>query len=246
MVITGNLRLIYGADEASIKQLKEKLIVANKILDYEKLATPFGHVSVRIPGTDTFLIARNVAPGMNTIEDIVTCDMDGKVLQGKYNKTYSEVVIHTGVYKKRKEFNSVIHTHSSFVIALSMTDTTVIPANLSAMRVGTEPIALFKKMVYIDTPKLGEDACDMLGPNKAVIFKGHGAMVVGKSIEDAVYTARVLETSARLQWMASCVGKVAPLMEQEKQPVIEFDRRSVELGAGAQREWAYYEFILKK
>jgi hypothetical protein len=30
----------HGADEAMIKELKEKLILANKILDYEKLTPP--------------------------------------------------------------------------------------------------------------------------------------------------------------------------------------------------------------
>ena len=233
--------------EGEIDLAKEKLILANKILDLEKLATPFGHISVRIPGTETFLITRSIAPAMATLEDIVVCDMDGKVLQGKYNSTYSEVVIHTGAYKKRKEFNSVVHTHSQYVIALSMTGATVLPTDLTAIRVAPQPIALFEKMIYIDQPELGEEVASLLGPNKAVILKGHGALVVGKNIEDATYTARSLETAAKLQWMARAVGKLVPLTEQEKQPVIEFQqKRSQEFMHGLQREWAYFEFKLKK
>lgn len=245
-MISGNLISSYGADESTIKQLKEKLIIANKILEFEKLATPFGHVSARIPGTETFLITRSVAPGMATLDDVVICDLNGKVLEGKYRNTYSEVVIHTGVYKKRKDIHSVVHTHSSHVIALSMADNTVLPVNLTAIGIGPQPIALFKKMVFIDTQELGEEVCDLLGPNKAVILKGHGAVIVGKNIEGAMSTARSLETCAMLQWMAGSVGKLVPMTEQEKQMVIEFQQKVEERGSGYQREWAYYESILKK
>jgi ribulose-5-phosphate 4-epimerase/fuculose-1-phosphate aldolase len=234
------------ANKEAIEQLKEKLILANKILEFLKMATPFGHVSARIPGTETFLITGPVAPGMATMEDIVVCDMDGKVLQGKYKNTYSEVAIHTGVYKKRKEFNSVIHSHSPYIIALSIVDLTVLPTGLTSSVVGYQPIALFKKVVLIDKPELGEEAADLLGLNKAVILKGHGALVVGKSIEDAIYVGRNLETSAMLQWMASCVGKVVPLAEQEIERLNEYKKWAGQSGMAADREWRYYECLLKK
>ena len=245
-MIIGNLTSSYGADEATIKQLKEKLIIANKILDMLKMATPFGHISVRIPDTDTFLITRSVAPGIATMDDIVVCDMNGKVLEGKYKSTYAEVVIHTGVYKKRKEFNSVIHSHSPYVIALSMAETTVLPTDITSIVAGPQPIAVFKKVVLIDKPELGEEAADLLGPNKAVILKGHGALVVGKSIEDAIYVARNLENTAMLQLMALSAGKLVPLTEQEKQPLIEFYKWADRPGMAADREWTYYSSMIKK
>jgi ribulose-5-phosphate 4-epimerase/fuculose-1-phosphate aldolase len=245
-MISGDLVCSYAADESTVRQLKEKLIIANKILELEKLATPYGHVSVRIPGTESFLITRSVAPGMATLDDIVVCDLNGKVLEGKYKSTYSEVVIHTGVYKKRKDVHSVVHTHSSYVIALSMTDNTVLPVNLMALGIGPQPIALFSKMVYIDKQGLGEEICDLLGPNKAVILKGHGAVIVGANIEGAVSIARSLEYNAMLQWMARCVGNLAPMTEEEKQMAIQFQQKVEKRGSGYQRGWAYYESILKK
>jgi ribulose-5-phosphate 4-epimerase/fuculose-1-phosphate aldolase len=248
MIITSH-SIGYGADEAMIKELKEKLILANKILDVENLAKPLGHISVRIPETETFLITRNVAPGMATLEDILVCNMDGKVIQGKYPRTFSEVVIHSGVYKKRKDIKSVTHTHSPYVIALSMTGASLLPASFEAIEVCTEPVATFKKIVFIDKPELGEEIADLLGPNKAAILKGHGAVVVGKGIEETTITALKLELAAKLQLIASSAGKVASFTEQEKQPLIEFldmvDRRGGTTTAYG-RGWAYYESLLKK
>jgi ribulose-5-phosphate 4-epimerase/fuculose-1-phosphate aldolase len=233
------------ATEATLEALKEKLITANKILESEKIATPFGHISVRIPGTETFLITRSISPGAATLEDILICDMEGRILEGKYQDTYSEVVIHTGVYKVTKTFNSVVHFHSTYVIGLSMAGATVIPANLQATIVGLEPIAVFKKMLYIDKPELGEEVANLLGPNKAVILKGHGAVAVGESIEDAIYAALNLERSAMFQWMARSIAPLAPVSAKEKKLLSEYHNRLKRGGHGSSREWTYYEWKLK-
>lgn len=249
LIIITNFASIYGADEATIKQLKNKLILANKILDLENLAKPLGHISVCIPGTDTFFITQNVAPGMATLDDILVCNMAGKVIEGKYPRTFSEVVIHTGVYKKRKDVQSVVHTHSPYVIALSMTETPVLPASHEALELCTEPIAIYKKIVFIDKPELGEEIADLFGPNKAVMLKGHGAVILGKSIEEAAIMAVKLELAAKLQLLAMSAGKLVPFTEQEREPVLEFLRMVEQKGGTTTsygRAWIYYESLFKK
>ena len=236
-----------GADKATINELKEKLVLANLILDHENLAKPLGHISIRVPGTETFLISRDVAPGMVVVEDILICDMNGKVVQGKYPRTFSEVAIHTGIYRKRGDIKSVAHTHSLHIIALSMTETPLLPASFSAIKAGTEPIALFKKTDHIDKRELGEEIADLLGPNKAVILKGHGAVVVGQTIEETIDTAVELEVAAGLQLLASPpVRTLVPFTEQEKRPFIEFRKGSGPVPIGALRRWAYYRSLLKE
>ncbi len=230
--------------EATLGPLKRKLLLANKILESEKLASPFGHVSVRIPGTETFLITRSISPGAATLDDILICDWEGRILQGKFKDTYSEVVIHTGVYKTRKEFTCTIHTHSTYVIALSMAGATVIPANLQMTEVGLEPIAVYKKMLYIDKPELGEEVAALLGPNRAVILKGHGAVIVGESIEDAMYAALILERAAMFQLMARSVGPLKPVSSKEKKALTNYHNSLRRGGHGSFREWAYYEWKL--
>ena len=240
---------VYGADEATIKVLKDKLILANKILDMENLARPLGHISVRIPGTETFLITQNVAPGMATLDDILVCNMEGKVIEGKYPRTFSEVVAHTGVYKKRKDINSVTHFHSPYGIALSMTETPLYIASFEAIEVGTQPIAIYKKILFVDKPEIGEEIADLLGPNKAVMLKGHGALVAGKSIEETTIMAVKYELACKLQLLAMSAGKLVPFTEQEKQPLLEFLKKTEERGGTTTsygRGWTYYESLFKK
>ncbi len=231
---------------ATLGQLKKKLITANKILDLEKLATPFGHVSVRIPGTDTFFITRSISPGSATLNDILICDLEGKILQGKYQDTYSEVVIHTGVYKTHKEVNSVVHSHSTYVIGLSMAGATVIPASVQIAAVGLEPIAVYKKMVFIDKPEQGEEVASLLGPNKAVILKGHGAVAVGNSLESSIYATLILERCAMFQWLAQSIAPPMLMNEEERAELTRYHGSLQRSGHGSFREWAYYEWKVKQ
>jgi ribulose-5-phosphate 4-epimerase/fuculose-1-phosphate aldolase len=238
-------------NDVGIEELKRKLILANKILDLENLAKPLGHVSIRILGTETFLITRSVAPGMAVMEDIVICDLQGEIIQGKHPRTYSEVVIHAGVYKKRKEINSVIHVHPPYVMALSMVEAPIVPASFDAVELGPQPIAIFKKVAFIETMQDGEDIADLLRTNKAVMLKGHGSVTVGKSVEEAVYITLKMEFAARLQWMAASVGKLVPFTEQEKEPLLAFLQKMEVWGETGnflnsyRRGWEYYESILK-
>jgi ribulose-5-phosphate 4-epimerase/fuculose-1-phosphate aldolase len=236
-------------NEDEINILKENLIIANKILDKQGLASTMGHISVRIQGTETFLITRSIAPGMATLDDIVVCNIAGKVIQGKYSETFGEVAGHAAVYKKRKDINSVAHTHSPYVIALSMTGNTLLNLGTEALKVGFGTISLYEKFRMLENQEVGEEVVDLIQENKAVILRGHGAVVVGQSIEGCTVACISLEKAARFQLMAASAGKLAIFSEEEKKPIVEFLKK-VGARAGTSssdgRAWEYYKFLLKK
>ena len=43
-------------DSAELKELKEKLLTACHILDHEGVTDGYGHVAVRVPGADAFIV----------------------------------------------------------------------------------------------------------------------------------------------------------------------------------------------
>jgi len=236
-------------DEDKINTLKENLIIANKILDLENLASPMGHISVRIPGTETFFITRSIAPGMATLDDIVVCNIEGKVIQGKYSETFGEVLGHAAVYKKRKDITSVAHTHSPHVIALSMTGKTRLNLGAEALKVGFGTIALYEKFRMLEQQEAREEVADLIQENKAVILRGHGAVVVGRSVEGCTVACIYLENAARYQLMAASAGTLVPFAEEEKKPIIDFLRRiGARTGSSSSdgRAWEYYKSKVMK
>jgi L-ribulose-5-phosphate 4-epimerase len=50
------------------------------------------------------------------VEDLVTVDMDGKVLEGKYNPS-SDLATHLEIYRQFPECGGVVHTHSRMATA---------------------------------------------------------------------------------------------------------------------------------
>src|SRR5689334_20947046 len=72
-----------GFDSDELKELKQKLIDGCHILDREDITDGFGHVSVRVPGTQTFLTIAGVSPGCVTPERLVMLGFDGKFLGGQ-------------------------------------------------------------------------------------------------------------------------------------------------------------------
>jgi len=242
------------ADDHTINELKEKLIIANGILDMEDLIRPQGHISVRIPGTDTFLITRAIAPGMATIDDIVVVNaLDAKVISGKYTSTYGEVLAHAAIYQKRKDIESVAHTHSFYVRVLSITDTPLLPVSFEIMKVSYEPekIGFYKEIWHLSNvyPQACFDVAELLGENRVVLLKAHGAMIATKSIEETTAVAMNLEEAAKLQVTAASLKPLVPFTEKEKAQLVSFLKPLEERGGTASvygRAWEYYKFELSK
>ena len=261
IIIPLNITVSHGADTAAINELKDNLIIANKILDSEGLARPMGHVSVRIPGTETFLISKSVAPGMvSARDDILVCDLNGKVVEAKDKasaRTYGEVQGHASVYRKRPDLTSVVHTHSAAVIAMSMTGNTLLMASSQAMKMGgwKEPIGFYKKTIQLEKPEIGEEVAALLGPNYCVILKGHGALIVGKGVEEAIVNACDLEIAARYQLMAQSAGNLVLFTREEMEMLLPFKLETAKQGGDWQslgtvsstgRAWEYYKSKVKK
>jgi ribulose-5-phosphate 4-epimerase/fuculose-1-phosphate aldolase len=235
-------------DESSLNDLKNKLITACRILDQQDLANPMGHISVRIPDTDTFLITRSIAPGMATYDDVLACNLQGEIVGGKHARTFGEVWAHIAVYRKRADIQSVAHTHSPYVVALSMTDTTLLPVSIEALKLGYDPIGFYRNMIHLQTLEIGNEVADLIGTNRAVVLKGHGALVVGKSIEETTVSCAELEKAAKHQVIATSTGKLRLMTPAEIEPVIRFFKSMDAQGGMASpygRTWEYLKSRLK-
>lgn len=222
--------------------LVENLIVANKILDKAELAVPFGHVSVRIPGTDRLLIPRAIAPGAVTEKDILVVNLQGKILEGS-GKWHGESWIHICIYRARPEINGVVHTHSLYVTALATAETGFIPATIFGTSFADA--RTYKKAGLIHNEERGIEMAELMGNSAALLLKGHGGSVAGNTLEEATARAIMLEEAAKIQILAGIAGKVTPYAPQELARFKEeLDRQKARNDRPAglfERVWEYYK-----
>jgi len=196
----------------SHRDIKAEMIAAGKVLvaegqdDFTR-----GHISFRLPDDPNLFFMKAHSLGLDeiTFDNILTIDLDGKVVAGTARR-HSEVFIHSEILKARSDINCVIHTHPTYSIALSATGQT--------LKCYSQPGALFYESLgfYADTinlirtPEMGGGVAHALGRGRAVLLKNHGVVVTGASIAEAVISTIMLENGAMIQLLAEAAGEPTP------------------------------------
>jgi ribulose-5-phosphate 4-epimerase/fuculose-1-phosphate aldolase len=219
-------------DSAELKELKQKLVDGCHILDHEGITDGFGHVSVRVPGTEAFLTIANVSPGCATLERLVMLDLNGKFLGGINTPPY-EWPIHACILKARPEVVSVCHTHSKWSALFSVLKGGLRPLHIYARFLPVVGPPVYPAVGLIGTVERGMALTASLKDSAAVLMRAHGDAVVGTSLEEAILRTIRLAFVSELAHMAVAHGD--PLyMNAEELASLSADRTFPE------RPWEYY------
>lgn len=182
-----------------VDSLRQDVALANRIAYGEGLVSAFGHVSARVPGTESFLIARRAAPMLARPETLLRLDFDGNVLEGD-GQPNTEMWIHARIYAARKDVGGIAHVHSPACVVIGQIGDTVRPLHNSGALVGRVPV--FQRAGLIRSRALGDEVAEMLGEGSAMLLRGHGANVAEKDVRRAIVIACFLEEAADLQLRA--------------------------------------------
>jgi ribulose-5-phosphate 4-epimerase/fuculose-1-phosphate aldolase len=197
--------------------LIEDLVAANRILYHEGVVDGFGHVSARHDKrADHFLLARSMAPGLVSAADLVEHDRDGEAVTPGAPTLYVERYIHSEIYKAHPDVHAVVHSHSPAVIPFSVTNAKLRPIfHLpSFLALGGKGVPVFEIRdtggaatdMLIRSPLLGAALARSLGDAPVALMRGHGDVVVGRSVREVTFRAIYTEVNARLQAEALRLG----------------------------------------
>ena len=217
--------------------LRADVALANRIAEREGLVRAFGHVSARIPGTDSFLIPQRGAPGFATPESLLLLDLEGNLLEGEGTPN-TEHWIHARIYAARPNVGAVAHVHAPACVVVSQLGRAVRPLHNTGALPGETPV--FERAGLIRTRGLGDEVAARFGDAKAMLLRGHGANTAGADVREAIVLACLLEESARLQLqaLAAAGGDDRRICFYNAE---ETRRLREELGEAAiTRAWEYY------
>lgn len=182
--------------EESVAAVKSDFITALRIISHEGLSDAFAHLSARTDGGDAMLFMPRKSPALVISNELFVVDFEKPVPQSS---------IHQAIYKTRGDVKAVFHFHSPAVILLSVIGQTVRPMhNYSA--IFYEGVPLYTGTGQVESPGRAGEMAKLLGDAKAVVLRGHGAVVVGQSIREVCMLGLYLEESARLQTEAMKLG----------------------------------------
>lgn len=213
-----------GATKPADAGLLADLATANRILFKQGVVDGFGHVSARHnKHPDRFLLARNMAPGLVTADDIVTFDLDGRALNANGRAVYLERFIHAEIYRARPDVMAVVHSHSVAVVPFSILKGVPFRAvchmggfiGVCAPIFEIRDIAGDASDLLIRNSELGAGVAKTLGNGNVVLMRGHGSTVVGDRLKQAVFRAVYTENNAKLQAEAMRLGPIEALTAGE-------------------------------
>jgi HCOMODA/2-hydroxy-3-carboxy-muconic semialdehyde decarboxylase len=207
-----------------LNQLKEDLVTANRILADNNVLDSFGHVSIRHPDNPgRFLMSRARAPNCVELGDIMEFTLEGKVVGAEPGKPYSERFIHGALLEARPEVMAVVHNHSPNVVPFSVLKKQCFCAVMHmAAPVGRDVPNWDIRDKFGDSTNLlvtnmemARDLARALGPRTMALMRGHGCVVVGKSLRDVVFTAIYAEINAQILGKVMAMGEVTYLSDGE-------------------------------
>jgi HCOMODA/2-hydroxy-3-carboxy-muconic semialdehyde decarboxylase len=190
------------------------VVTANHILADQGVVDGFGHVSVRDPtDPNKFFLARSMAPELVTSADVLEHDLDGNTTAPTTTKLYLERFIHAEIYRARPEVTAIVHCHAPDLIPFGATGVALHPLyHMSSFLGGGVPVWDIHKAanastdMLVRTPELGKALAKTLGTHPAALMRGHGAVIVGKDVQQAVFRAVYTELNAKLQSQAMALG----------------------------------------
>jgi L-ribulose-5-phosphate 4-epimerase len=201
-------------DSGDLKELKQKLVDGCHILDREGITDGFGHVSVRVPGSEAFLTIAGVSPGCATLVRLIMLDFDGRYLGGEKSPPY-EWPIHACIMRVRPEVMSVCHTHSKWSSLFSIVKGGLRPVHMYAKFLPAAGPPIYPASGLIGTVERGMALASALKDSAAVLLRAHGDAVVGASLEQAIVRTIQIAFLGALAHMAVAHGEPLYMSEEE-------------------------------
>jgi L-ribulose-5-phosphate 4-epimerase len=177
-----------------VQQAREYVVLAGKkLLESGLIARTWGNVSCRINDRQFVITPSGRAYETLRPEEIVTVNIEDGCYSGDI-KPSSEKDLHAEIYKHRKDANFIIHTHQKSASALSSfrVDIPVLDLKSAAFLGNRVACAAYGLPGSKKLKKEAVAAFDRSG-GKAILLANHGAVCLGKDMEEAFQVAFDLE-----------------------------------------------------
>lgn len=202
----------------------KKIYLAKKIIEYgkkcsEKNFTPgySGNISARYK-EGLLITTSGSSNGFLNLKDIVYTDFNGKSLEnGK--KPSSEKFLHIELYKKRPDFNFIIHVHSPYLSSFASSGKDLM-APVMAENVfyfGGIPLADY---ALPSSMELVENTLKYFDKYDAVLMANHGIVIGSNTIDDAYQKLELAETYAHVVLNTEILGGAKTLTKEQTEAIL--------------------------
>jgi L-fuculose-phosphate aldolase len=200
---------------SDVDPIKEAVLAAAKKMYARGLVEgTAGNVSGRVDAERVVVTPSSLGYDEMTLDDLVVVDLEGNVVEGTRSAT-SEKALHLECFKSYPEVQGVVHCHATHASMFAVAHRPI-PAAIDEFVVyigGDVPICDYKMS---GTDDLAVEVAAKLRDRSAALMANHGMVCVGKSVDDALHSALVVEHNARIMWGASVLGGIVDLPDRAR------------------------------
>ncbi|MHA1367588.1 MAG: class II aldolase/adducin family protein [Candidatus Heimdallarchaeota archaeon] len=193
--------------QETIEQAKKIVCDAGKRLKTSGLvAGTWGNISQRIDETTMVITPSGINYETATPEDMVVVKFEGKKPEYKSkHKPSSELKLHIAIYLERKNINSIVHVHSMNASTVAAARREV-PPILDDMVQIIGPTIRVAEYALPSTSKLVKKTMKALKGRNAALMANHGAVCLGRTMEETFATCEILEKTCKAFIEAEFLG----------------------------------------
>lgn len=175
--------------------LRTELATATRVLARNDLVGMFGHVSVLTDDPQRYLVCPGAGARKDRCRpsDVIELDLDHEFEPGLPLELY----MHSEMHRERPDIKSLIHVHSPALVSLSALAT--VPSDLLMLHASFWPhvMPLWEETDLVRSRADAQRLVAILGNEAIALLRWHGAVIVGATLQEAVFRAILAEEHAR-------------------------------------------------
>src|SRR6266567_2405616 len=192
--------------------LRSELATATRMLAAHRLIGMFGHVSVLTEDPQRYLVCPGAGARKDRCRstDVLELDLDHEFEPGLPLELY----MHSEVHRLKPHIRSLIHVHSPALVALAAM--AEVPADLLMLHASFWPAAMpvWDEADLVRDRAAAQRLIGILGDEAIALLRWHGAVIVGRTLHEAVFRAILAEEHASQLVTALSHGRaLAPVPE---------------------------------
>jgi ribulose-5-phosphate 4-epimerase/fuculose-1-phosphate aldolase len=191
-----------------IDQIKADFVTACHILVSERVAEASFNVSCRLPDGQ-IMVHPISSPTLVTTDNLEIHPLGAEL------KNYKA---HPAIYQARPDVQAIVHTHPPYTIAFGTLNEDFRPVHHYGAPFHGK-ITTFHSPGQTKSEGRAEEIARQLGENRALLQQGHGCIVVGKDLKEALQLVLYLEEACRILFLARQMGTPQYLSMEESEVI---------------------------
>ncbi len=201
-----------------------------RLLEADLIAAAEGNLSARLPGGTFLVTPSGVSKATLQPGDLLEIDATGRVVSGA-GRPSTELPMHLAAYAARPDAAALVHAHPvtavGFTIAGIPWPGDLVPE--AAVTLGPVAVAPF---AVPGTAEVPASLAPFLAGHDVLLLSRHGALCLGRTVDEAVWRMELLERVARMALVARALGRCEPLPAAAVEAVLRAAGKAPRGGSG--------------